>query len=389
VARLEQTWSMDAFDAVSIRAHDCTLDIRGVDGDQVKLEGDGDERPLRNLWLSPAGRWLLLHPQGHTGGAQFTLQLPKDKVWAVDLFAGKVEFKAENLRARLNLMCGRGEIQVEKCRGIISVVAGNGSIRIKHFDEAEMPVMPPLPGGERQVNQEEPESWPDWWEDYGMQWRGRFGEKILKRLFGPTGEKSPGVNLQTGKGDMQLEDIKAGTCIIRSARGDVKLKGGSLTGLDLVTFRGDIECESCLPGGDWGIRVTRGDIRISLPPDARARLDVATRHGEIRSQTPLVRVTRQGPEAWHGSRMVGTVGTSGDGSIAEIHMTTKHGDIKIDAPAAFSRNHAKTGEGKLVASQAEDRNVNSYHSVLDVLTALSEGRISVEEADRLLRKLKT
>jgi len=389
MTKVEQTWSAEAFDAVGIRARDGKFTIQGIDGDQVKLEGDFEERLFRNLRPGPVGRWLQIYSSGHIGDTQFTLQLPKYKAWVVDLFSGRAQFKADNIQARLHLMLGKGEIQVENCRGVFSAASGNANILLKHFIEAEMPEMPSLPKEERQVKQEEPESWPDWWEDFWTQMGGEFGEKFLRRFFGQAraGGQNPGVNLQIGKGDLQLEDIEAGACIVRSARGDAKLKRGRVANLDMNIIRGDIECESCMPAGDWAIRVNHGDIRLSLPSDAGARLDVATRHGDIQSNTPLVRVTRQGPEAWHGGRMVGTMGASIEGKVPEIHVSTLRGDIKIETQPTASQHHEKSEAGKVLSPPPVAKSADSYATQLAVLTALSEGRISVDEAERLLRGL--
>lgn len=389
MAKMKRTWPAAAFDAIGIRARDGKFTIQGIDGDQVKLEGDFEENFYSNFRLEPVGRWLQIYTSGHNDDTEFTLQLPKHKAWVVDLFSGRAQFKAEDIHARLNLMLGKGEIQVENCRGIFSVASGDADVRLKHFKEAEAPEIPPLPKEERQMKQEDPESWPDWWGDYWTQLGGEFGEKILRRFFGRAGAagSNPGVSVQIGKGDLQLEDIEAGACILRSARGDAKLKGGRVVNLDMNITKGDIECESCLPAGDWAIRLNQGDIRLSLPSDTGARLDVATRHGDIQSKTPLVRVTRQGPESWHGSRMVGSIGANIEGKMPEIHVSTLHGDIKIETQPMASRHYEKSSAGQALSPPPAAKSADSYDTQLAVLTALSEGRISVDEAERLLRGL--
>jgi len=44
---------------------------------------------------------------------------------------------------------------------------------------------------------------------------GEFGEKFLRRFFGQTPGTTTGINIQTGKGDIELEEINAKSCIIR------------------------------------------------------------------------------------------------------------------------------------------------------------------------------
>ena len=40
MAKVKQTWPVTAFDAVGIRANQGKFVIQGIDGDEVKLEGD-------------------------------------------------------------------------------------------------------------------------------------------------------------------------------------------------------------------------------------------------------------------------------------------------------------------------------------------------------------
>lgn len=371
----ERTWTADAFDAVAVRARDCKVEIEGTEDDDVRLEADHGP----DFSLEITGRRSQLGTSMQKGEAKFTLHLPKHKAWAVDLFSGQTQFKAVNIRARLNLMPGKGEIQVENCSGALSVISGKVNIRLKLFSETEIPELPLLAAEWPLINLGDRESWPDWWTGYWDQMGGEFDERILKRFFSQAKNKKriSGINLQAGKGDLQLEDITVSEFIVRCGKGDVKLKGGRVADFDLDLLKGNFECESCMPEGDWNISVNRGDIHLSLPADTRARLDVATRQGDIQSTTPMVRVTRQGPEAWHGGRMVGTMGTNPEGKMPGVHLATLHGDIKIET----RRPPGRRDEDQRVG------NADSYYTPLSILKALSEGRISVDEAERLLHSL--
>jgi hypothetical protein len=130
---------------------------------------------------------------------------------------------------------------------------------------------------------------------------------------------------------------------------------------------------TAVPEGDWNIKAVHGDIHLSLPANASARLDAATRHGDIRSEIPMVRVARQGPETYHGGRMVGVIGTKTEGQIPELRISIMHGDIDIKSqPAIYPPpdSAAKATAGR------------DYQTQIEVLQALSERRITVEEADR-------
>jgi DUF4097 and DUF4098 domain-containing protein YvlB len=235
---------------------------------------------------------------------------------------------------------------------------------------------------------DDPASWEDWGESWA-QWGGEFGEKFLRRFFGQIPGTTTGINIQTGKGDVNLEEINAKSCVIRAARGDARLKRGEVGSLDMKIIAGDIESESCLPTGDWNLRANRGDIKLSLPADTSARLDVTTRHGDIHSKTPLVRVTRQGPESWHGNRMVGSIGTKIEGKIPEIRLSTLSGDIEIKTQSTTGPYYEKSEAEKPSSTPVAGESAGLYDTSLSILTALSEGKISVDEAERLLREFKS
>jgi hypothetical protein len=389
MAGIRHIWSADDFDAIGIRAYYGKFVIQGIDGDEVKLEGNLEGRPLRNLNMEPSGRWLQIQTLRHNNYSQFTLQLPKTKVWVVNIFSGRAQIKVENIQACLNLWLGKGEIQVENYRGTFALVSGNADIRLKDFIEAEMPASPPLPKDYRPTKIENHESWQDFGEGDWPQMGLEFGEKILKRFFGPVSGPTPGVSIQIGKGDVNIENIDAKSCVVRTSKGDVTLKQGRMGNLDMKIISGDIRCESCLPVDEWTIRANRGDIRLSLTSDAIARLDVSTRHGDIQSKTPLVRVTRQGPESWHGNRMVGSIGAKTEGKIPEIRLSTLNGDIEIKTQPTPSPYPEKSENNNPPSVFSVFKQTGKYDTPLAVLTALSEGKISVDVAERLLRGLKT
>jgi DUF4097 and DUF4098 domain-containing protein YvlB len=191
-----------------------------------------------------------------------------------------------------------------------------------------------------------------------------------------------------GKGDVNMEDIDIKSCYIRTARGDARIKQGRIGAFDMKITAGDISCESCLPAGDWLIRANRGDLRLTLPSDTVARLDITTRHGDIQSKTPLVRVTRQGPESWHGNRMVGSIGAKTDGKVPEIDISKLNGNIEIKTESARSPYNNTSDKEQNTTTNPASPTGAVYHSELEILTALSDGKISVDEAERLLRDFK-
>ena len=388
MAKVELTWPIDAFDAVSIKTDDGKYIIQGIDGDQIKLTGNVDNRIGHYTKLEPSGRWLQINNTGHRSDAQFTLQLPKSKFWTIKLFCGRAQVKTENLHTRLHFWLGKGDVQVENCRGNFSISCGNADIRLKQVIETEAPVGPPPLADENDKTQQGySENWPYWSGEHWAQWGEELGEKVIKTFLGAVPGQNRGINIQIGKGDLLMEEIEAKSCTVRSGRTDIKLRGGRIGNLDINIGRGEIDCESCLPADEWMVRTTNGDIRLALPSDTKARLDVTTRNGEIQSKTPLVRVTRQGPESWHGGRMVGSIGANTDGKLPEVRLSTLNGDIQIETKSAASQYYEKPEEEKTIMIEP-DGEANAYDTPLAVLTALSEGKISIGEAERLLQKLK-
>ncbi len=261
------------------------------------------------------------------------------------------------------------------------------------------------------------DDWAEWGEQFGEQARG-WAQQFVTRFVGQADwlPEKAGVNVQMGKGDAELKEIEAKSCTVKIGNGEVELEDGRIETLAINVGHGGVESKAVLPADDWDLQVRHGDIHLTLPSNTQARLDVATRHGDITSQVPLVRVGRPGPEARHGARMVGNVGQA-DGNAPEISLTAMSGDIEIELQKGESKYTykaaaenepamtnmpgtspaAETAPGTAPATevsrsatqvQPATANLPKYDSQLAVLQALSEGKISVEEAEQLLRSLR-
>ena len=111
MAKVKQTWPITAFDAVGIRANQGKFVIQGIDGDEVILEGDNDAN-IPGIKMRPGRPVAKLYSTWQHGDSQFTLQLPKSKIWTVDIYSGRTEVKIDNLQARLHTWMGKGEAQI-------------------------------------------------------------------------------------------------------------------------------------------------------------------------------------------------------------------------------------------------------------------------------------
>lgn len=466
MSKIDHAWPSNSFDAIAILAIEGQFEIEGTDEDQVKLEAQVDRRALSGLSLDPAGRWLQLQLWEYGGEAQFTLRLPTKKNWVVDVSAAQGDVRVSGVSARLRVMLGKGDIQIENCKGIFGLASGKGDVKLDGCVEAEMPGRPPAPEAQFQsAGAPEPPPMPgepgaagefhahfgpgmhrrvksnlswDWigfdgddWAEWGSQmgeqarvWAQRFAGQFLGSVDWQP-EKAA-VAVRIGKGDAKLQEIEAKKCSVKLANGDVEVKGGRFGELQVRAAHGDIKCERAMPAGDWEIDTKNGNIQIGLPSNAQARLDVATRHGDIDSQVPLMRVGRPGPESRFGGRMVGTVGQPGQ-DLASLTVTTVRGDVEIRLEPTASRFSGKPGPAAATAQtqttestaptsspsptsttsenaatvtkpaeattieadkQAQVATAAAYDSQLSILQALSAGQITVEEAEKLLESLK-
>jgi hypothetical protein len=396
------SWPKDIFDAFSIRAPDCKLHIRGTEGEQIKLEHEFDGKRAHDLRFEAAGRWLkvYLRHNHHSHHEELTLRLPESKDWALDIFSGRGEIEVRDLRGSLRAILGKGNIRIENMQGTLSVGSGQADIRIRRFCQAKTPDYPPRSPENQPLDDAKQKSaldWLHWGEDEWEAWGENLGEKISRwavdmgRWFGDWGgskviRKDSGINVQTAAGNLEMQDIEAKAGIFRMARGNLDMKDINIENLEINLARGNIEGKAVIPSGSWMIKSARGNVQLSVPSNISVRLDMATRRGNVNSEIPLVRVTRQGPESDSGSRMVGTIGKATEGKTPEMYISAVRGNIDIkSSPETTGSNAVITpSEDNKASAPAQSENSNQQ---LEILKALQEGRISIEEADQMLMSL--
>ena len=408
MTNLKHTWPADKFDAVNIKGGDFDLCLQGTDGDMISLEGDIDEKRFRGLRLDESGRWLKIFVPHHQSSG-LILKLPRSKSWITEVFAGKSHIQARGFCSRLQVMVGNGDIFIEDMRGMITIASGRADIHLKHFTQSILPPPPP-------VNEETPAettgkaSW-DWlgWGDVEWErWGEGLGERIgwwaldFSRFFDNSdiNVKNAGLSVHTGNGNLEAADLNSETGLFRISNGNLKLQDAHIADLNITLSHGNIEGRSLTPAGYWSIKNTHGNTRLSFASNISARLDMATRNGNIHSEIPLVRVTKQGPETGYGKRMVGTMGPAAEGPLPELHITATHGNIDVDSRSPESKHAAapldiKEGATASAGSTKTDSAAGTEaesscqkpidHTPQSILEALREGRISVNEAEDLLK----
>lgn len=367
---MEWKWNLDAFDAIQITSPNGELEIVGTDTNEVLLEGDANSRHLRTAPII-RDRWLVFQPIH--GGGEWTLELPKSKIWVLRVALASGEIEIHNVQARFELQLGSGEIRVEDCRGTFFVQNGSGDVELENCIQTEAPTVPepreqepeketagvppippipPIPMHGHKSRRHVEINFGDEgdWQEYGARWEEwgeRFAEQATRwaskfaREFGNSfglrdRPNEAGLHVQLGSGDIRFELVDAQLVTFRVGSGDINLEEGRIAELDVETSRGDIQIENVLPTMNWDITTRHGDIQLVLSEDTNARLDAATRHGDIESDVPLVGVGRPGRAARHGGRMVGTLGQVGEPPV-EIHLECLHGDIEIELSGRNSR----------------------------------------------------
>lgn len=160
-----------------------------------------------------------------------------------------------------------------------------------------------------------------------------FGEAHMENLTGPVHLHTSVTDLEFGSlpGDMTLNDDDLR---VTEAKGAVHVTTHSKN-VDLSQIYGDTSVEdrdgniSIAPAGPYGIDAKntsgKGDLEITLPPNASASVDGRTQNGDIVSDFPL---TISGDES---KTVTGRIG----GGAAKIVLSTDVGDVNIKRGSGF------------------------------------------------------
>ncbi len=153
-----------------------------------------------------------------------------------------------------------------------------------------------------------------------------FGEVHMENVTGPISLHTSVTDLQVAAlpGDLTLnpDDLR-----VTEAKGQVRVSTHSKD-VDLSQIYGDSYVEdrdgriSVEPAGAFAVEAknTKGDVEVTLPPNASATVDARTHNGDIVSDYPL-------PSVGDGENKVATfvVGAGG----ARVVLSAQNGDVKI------------------------------------------------------------
>jgi len=149
----------------------------------------------------------------------------------------------------------------------------------------------------------------------------------MENLAGP-------VHLHTSVTDLQLAELPGDMTLndddlrVTEAKGEVRVKTHSKN-VELTQIYGDTFVEdrdgniTIAPAGVYGVEAKnssgKGDLELTLPPNASATIDGRTHNGDIMSEFPL---TINGDQS---KTVTGRIG----GGSSKISLSTEVGDVNI------------------------------------------------------------
>ncbi|HEX4154136.1 MAG TPA: DUF4097 family beta strand repeat-containing protein [Acidobacteriaceae bacterium] len=128
------------------------------------------------------------------------------------------------------------------------------------------------------------------------------------------------ADLESGSGDLELEDDAPGDVKAKTGSGDIQVHGFSGP-FNARTGSGDITADGHLQGSSM-ITAGSGDVKLHLTPDSRFTLEASTGSGDIHVHMPGVSSTNDDSSRHH-------VTTSINGGGPPLEIRTGSGDIEI------------------------------------------------------------
>ncbi len=203
--------------------------------------------------------------------------------------------------------------------------------------------------------------------------------------------------VKTASGGFEASGF-SGRLGVRTASGDVTIHGGVLQAFNIGSISGDVSLAGQItPDGEYGIRTTSGDTRLSLPTDTACTVQVRTVSGDIDCNLPYERTRESrrhmslsinggGPTVQFGS-------ISGDLDITALSETeaTTPTAADIDATQRLRREDAPFGFGDDGGEsfRVADAPVQPprQSAEMAVLEAIERGELTVDEGLARLNEL--
>lgn len=138
--------------------------------------------------------------------------------------------------------------------------------------------------------------------------------------------RSAPLRVDRASGPVTLTGVE-GPLTVRHDHGPVTIRGAAAS-VDVRVRNGDLQVDlRAVPSGATvSLETANGDVLLTLPPDAAARLDVQTNAGEIRTQGLSLTAERYRPMD-AGGRYNAEMGGGG----ASVEVSTNNGNVRLRA----------------------------------------------------------
>jgi len=314
-------------------------------------EGTSDEpvveRDGATLWVR--------QPHGHPHHRRLDVRLTiPTGVEEVNLHNGSGRIDALGLRGRLRLKCGNGALTLRESAGDLQAHGGNGAIEIEGFEG----VLNASSGNGR------------------VRLSGSRGEATLHsgngnvevtdaegQMRATTGNGSISLTevggvaeANSGHGSVSIDAPRGLAARVTTAMGSIHVSRGALGPSRLTSSMGSVDCRATLLPGAYTLESGMGSVVLTLPAQARARIDAQTSFGRVRSDFPLVQVGRSGPMSFGGMRMVGGIGEGAPEVEATLRSDKGGVNLRrgaVDDTASFSMNEPGMGFSTMETAMGE------------------------------------
>ncbi len=346
---------------------------KGEMGDPPVIERDG-----ATLWVR--------QPHGHPHHRRLDVRLTiPTGVEEVNLHNGSGRIDAAGLRGRLRLKCGNGALTLRESAGDLQAHNGNGAVEIEGFEG----VVNASSGNGR------------------VRLSGSRGEATLHSGNGnvEVADAEGQIRATTGNGSISLTEVggvaeansghgsvsidapRGLAARVTTAMGSIHISRGALGPSRLNSSMGSIDCRAALLPGAYTLESSMGTVALTLPPEARARIDAQTSFGRVRSDFPLVQVGRSGPMSFGGMRMVGSIGEGAPD--VEVTLRSDKGGVNLrrgavddtapffegEAGMDFSSQETEMGEAGWAAAAAMD-----MRDIADIAASAATSAVSAVKA---------
>jgi DUF4097 and DUF4098 domain-containing protein YvlB len=301
------------------------VSITSTDGSSVEVQAHevayaGSDSEAKKVFdseaahVSVSGNAVLVKSESNNSGRlNLTISVPKSAKVTVD--SGRGDVTAAGLGGGINVSAAHGDIHLNSIEGSVQVHFSNGRHDFSAHDV----------GGDVTADGDCNDLTLSEIKGKITQNGEILGDVHIESAAGP-------IHLHTSVTELQVADLPGDLTLnsddlrVTEAKGQVRVTTHSKD-IDLSEIYGDTYVEdrdgriAIAPAGNFAIdaRNNKGDVEVTLPPNASASVSLHTRNGDIVSDYPVPSMDGENKTAAF------TIGSGG----AKISLTTDNGDLHI------------------------------------------------------------